>query len=96
MQSINIEYYIFAFLWAIVIPIICYFTAKKKDKSPLFWMFMGMFFGIFALLFLTSPRHRLKNKKYPVNHEDRLNSKLKLYETMREIEEEKGKSLQQN
>lgn len=52
----------YAMTW-LVFGAVSAFVANRRGKNPYLWFFLGMFFGIFGLLFLFfAPKHRQAKK----------------------------------
>ena len=80
--------------WVFLPGILCYLMATKKRRSTLFWLLAGMILGWIAVLilyFLPKLIH-----KYNIKKQDKIDAKLKMYQTLNEIREEKEKSNENN
>ena len=75
--------------WVFLPAVLCYFLAIKKRRSTLFWLLAGMFLGWIAVLilyFLPKLIH-----KYNIEKQDKIDTKLNMYQTLNEMREEKEK-----
>ena len=75
--------------WVFLPAVLCYFLAIKKRRSTLFWLLAGMFLGWIAVLilyFLPKLIH-----KYNIEKQDKIDTKLKMYQILSEMREEKEK-----
>jgi len=75
--------------WIFISPVICFFQARSKHRSSLFWVIAGLIFGFISVIVLYY-LPKLK-KKYTVENNDRIDSKLKMYENLKELEKSKSK-----
>lgn len=77
--------------WAFLPSIVCYYMALKKRRSTLFWLLAGLvlmgWIAVLILYFLPE----LPPKKYNIEKPSRIDSKLKMYQTLSEMKEEKEK-----
>jgi uncharacterized membrane protein YedE/YeeE len=62
--------------------------ARSRRRSSLLWVIAGMIFGIIAVILLYF-LPKLPLKKYNVHKDSVLNTKLKLYQTLEEMNEAK-------
>jgi hypothetical protein len=58
------EFYI-SLLLLVVIGSFCFYIAKKRQRNPYFWFFIGFFFGILGLLFLLLIPKKSQNELVP-------------------------------
>lgn len=73
--------------WVFLPGIICYYLAVKKRRSTLLWLLAGMVLGWIAVLFLYFlPK---LTHKYNIEKQDRVDTKIKMYQTLNELNEEK-------
>ena len=81
--------------WVFLPAVVCYFLALKKRRSTLFWLLAGMvlgLIGIFVLYFLPP----LPMKSYKIHKDDRLDTKLKMYQNLEEMQHSKDKHQEKN
>lgn len=75
--------------WVFLPAILCYFMAIKKRRSTLLWLLAGMFLGWIAVLFLYFLPKLIH--KFNIEKQDKIDTKLKMYQTLNEMREEKEK-----
>jgi F0F1-type ATP synthase membrane subunit b/b' len=80
--------------WVFLPAIICYILALKKRRSTLFWLLAGMVLGLIAIVILyLLPK---LEKVYKIPRKDRIDSKLKMYENLEEMNKAKQKMSEGN
>jgi hypothetical protein len=76
--------------WIFLSPVLCFFLARSRNRSSLFWVLAGLIFGFISVIVLYFlPK---LEKQYYVDKKDRVDSKVKMYENLKEFEETKSKS----
>ena len=91
LDSISDSVFWLLLCWVFIPPVFCFFMARTRRRSTFFWVLAGMVLGIIApvlLYFLP----KLPGKKYIVTKDNRLDSKLKLYKTLEEMNQSKQKT----
>jgi len=79
-------FFIFLF-WVFISPVICFFLARSRNRSTLFWVIAGFVFGLISIIMLyLLPK---LEKKYYADNQDRVDSKIKMYEHIKEFTESK-------
>jgi hypothetical protein len=76
--------------WSFGPAILCYFMALKKRRSTLLWLIIGLILGWIGVLILYL-LPKLPPKKYHIEKHDKIDSKLKMYQALGEMREEKEK-----
>lgn len=76
--------------WSFGSAILCYLMALKKRRSTLLWLILGLTLGWLGVLILYL-LPKLPPKKYNIGKPDKFDSKLKMYQTLSEMREEKEK-----
>jgi apolipoprotein N-acyltransferase len=80
--------------WVLGAAVLCYLMALKRRRSTLLWLIIGLilgWIGVLILYFLP----KLPPKKYKIEKPDKFDSKLKMYQTLNDMREEKKKNEKQ-
>jgi uncharacterized membrane protein len=92
MDIIGNNVFFLFLLWAVIPAIACYWMAVKKRRSTLLWLLLGIVFGYMAIIVLYF-LPALKIKDYKVPHKGKFETKMNLYENLKELEELKSKNI---